>query len=105
MNVKLESLPGIPIGLFGSIVQSPLVLASLMLKPTMSGAKTLTSTLRSIRRGRPTEIDYLNGEIVTQAKRLNIAAPYNAKVVELVHEIERTGRFYPPSYLAESVFG
>jgi 2-dehydropantoate 2-reductase len=100
-GVGLESLPGVPIGLFRSLVRSPLGLASNILMLTMSGAKTLTSTLQSLRRGRPTEIDYLNGEIAAQAEKLRLAAPCNSKVVELVHEIERTGRFFPPSYLAE----
>ncbi len=56
----------------------------------------LGSTLQSLRRGRPTEIDYLNGEIVQQGERLGIPAPANAKAVELVHEVERTGRFFLP---------
>jgi 2-dehydropantoate 2-reductase len=39
-------------------------------------------------RGRTTEIDYLNGEIVDLAKRHGIEAPINRKIVELVHEVE-----------------
>jgi 2-dehydropantoate 2-reductase len=104
-GIELESLPGLPIGVFRFTVKSPLVVASLILGLTMGGTNTLTSTLQSIRRGRPTEIDYLNGEIVTQGKKLDIATPYNSKVVELVREIEQTGQFYSPSYLVKSVFG
>ncbi len=61
----------------------------------------LGSTLQSLRRGRPTEIDYLNGEIVQQGQRLGIPTPANAKTVELVHEVERTKRFFLPERLAE----
>jgi 2-dehydropantoate 2-reductase len=103
-GVKLESLPGLPISAFRLTIKSPLVVASLILRLTMSGTNILTSTLQSIRRGRPTEIDYLNGEIVTQGKKLNIATPYNSKVVELIREIEQTGQFYSPSHLVKSVF-
>ena len=51
------------------------------------------STLQSIQRGRPTEIDYLNGEIVELGKRCGEVTPLNSKIVELVHQVERTGQF------------
>lgn len=38
--------------------------------------------------GRPTEIDYLNGEFVALAQRLGRTAPVNARVVELVRAAE-----------------
>jgi 2-dehydropantoate 2-reductase len=53
----------------------------------------LGSTLQSLRRGRPTEIDFLNGEVVRLGVRLGVPTPFNARVVALVHESERTGRF------------
>lgn len=37
---------------------------------------------------RLTEVDYLNGEIVALAKRRGLAAPVNARVVDLVHRVE-----------------
>jgi 2-dehydropantoate 2-reductase len=51
------------------------------------------STLQSIQRGRPTEIDYLNGEIVELGERHGEATPLNTKIVEMVHQVERTGQF------------
>lgn len=51
------------------------------------------STWQSIQRGRPSEIEYLNGEIVRLGGMLGIPTPYNARVVELVHEAERTHAF------------
>ena len=47
------------------------------------------STLQSIRRGQPTEIDYLNGAIVAAGH-----APVNAALVSMVHTVERTGVFF-----------
>jgi 2-dehydropantoate 2-reductase len=41
---------------------------------------------------RPTEIDYINGEIVALATRLGRQAPINARLVGLVKEAERGGR-------------
>lgn len=99
-GVSLEPLPDLPISAFRLTIMSPMAIASLVLRLTMSSRDTVTSTLQSIRRGKPTEIDYLNGEIVAQGKRLGIPTPHNARVVELVHEIEQTGQFYSPADLA-----
>jgi 2-dehydropantoate 2-reductase len=49
------------------------------------------STLQSIRRGRPTEVDGLNGAVVAEATRLRLDAPVNAALVAMVHEVERSG--------------
>lgn len=98
-GVSLESLPDLPVSAFRLTIQSPMAIASLILRLTMSSTDTVTSTLQSIRRGKPTEIDYLNGEIMAQGKKLGIPTPHNAQVVALVHEIEQTGQFYSPTDL------
>jgi 2-dehydropantoate 2-reductase len=59
----------------------------------------LGSTWQSVVRGSPTEIDYLNGEIVALGERIGHPTPYNERVVRLVHDVERTGEFYPPEAL------
>lgn len=53
------------------------------------------STWQSIMRGRPSEMEYLNGEIVRQGALHAIPTPYNAYVVNLVREVERTHTFQP----------
>jgi len=50
-----------------------------------------SSSLQSIERGRPTEIDYLNGYIVDQGRAKGVPVPVNSAVVKMVKEIE-TGR-------------
>ncbi|MBF6591169.1 MAG: 2-dehydropantoate 2-reductase [Ktedonobacterales bacterium] len=47
------------------------------------------STWQSLARGKASEIDYLNGEIVALGKELHLATPYNAHLVEVVHAVER----------------
>jgi 2-dehydropantoate 2-reductase len=47
------------------------------------------SMWQSLARGKPTEIDYINGEIVKLAKNNGLAAPINSKLVELVKEAEK----------------
>jgi hypothetical protein len=63
--------------------------------------RTESSMLDSLRRGRPTEIDFLNGLIVHLAEQLNQPAPWNRAVCELVGEMERGQREPGPSNLAE----
>lgn len=50
------------------------------------------STWQSLQRGRPTEIDYLNGAVARLGAEHGVPTPWNARVVEAVHEVERTGR-------------
>lgn len=57
------------------------------------------STWQSIMRGSSTEIDYLNGEIVALGAKVGHPTPYNARVVQLVREVELSGEFYPPEKL------
>jgi 2-dehydropantoate 2-reductase len=47
-----------------------------------------SSSLQSLERGKPSEIDYLNGFIVKQASEHNITVPVNSKIVEIVKMIE-----------------
>lgn len=50
------------------------------------------STLQSIRRGSPTEIDALNGEITASGHSLSVPTPVNDCLTRLVHRVEATGR-------------
>lgn len=61
------------------------------------------STLQSIRRGQLTEIDFLNGAVVQAAAEHGLSAPVNAGIVELVHEVERTGAFLSPAEVARRI--
>jgi 2-dehydropantoate 2-reductase len=46
------------------------------------------STLQSLERNRPSEINYLNGYIVKKGKELGVSTPINSKITEMVREIE-----------------
>ena len=43
-----------------------------------------SSMLQDITRRRQTEIDFLNGAVVTKAGRLGIPTPYNAAIADLI---------------------
>lgn len=95
----LASLPGAPAPVLQFILRSPLSVAAWTLSLSMGSLKTLSSTLQSLRRGRPTEIDYLNGEIVRLGLQVGMSTPYNSKVVEIVKEVESSHQFHGPDEL------
>ncbi|MBF9069986.1 2-dehydropantoate 2-reductase [Streptacidiphilus sp. NEAU-YB345] len=50
--------------------------------------KARSSMWEDLQRGRPTEVDSLQGEVVALAERHGLTAPANARLVALVHEAE-----------------
>jgi len=95
-NIRLESLPEVSVGLTRLINWMPSGIAGRIAAAKVRRLSTVWplwgSTLQSIQRGRPTEIDYLNGEIMKLGKRYGEVTPLNTKMVELVHQVERTGK-------------
>ena len=47
-----------------------------------------SSSLQSLERGKPTEIDYLNGYIVRNGEKTGVPTPMNQMIVTMIHEIE-----------------
>ena len=50
-----------------------------------------SSMWQDLSRGRLTEVDYLNGEFVRLAEKLGMDAPFNRRIVGLVHAAENQG--------------
>ncbi|MGH1351682.1 MAG: 2-dehydropantoate 2-reductase [Methyloligellaceae bacterium] len=68
--------------------------------------KATSSMADDFAAGRPTEIDYLNGEVVKAAELLGIATPVNKKIIQLVKEAEQGGRRnWSPEDLVQEVLG
>lgn len=55
------------------------------------------SMLQSIRRGRVTEVDQINGAVVALGRAHGVPTPVNAALVELVHAVERSGAHLSPT--------
>ena len=106
-NIRLESLPEVSVGLTKLINWMPPGIAGRIAAAKVRRLTTVWplwgSTLQSIQRGRPTEIDYLNGEIVELGKRCGEATPLNSRIVELVHQVERTGQFLSAEEIRQKV--
>lgn len=59
------------------------------------------STLKSLKRGRKSEIDFLNGYILEKATAAGLESSLNEIVIRMVHEIEEGSRKITPSNLDE----
>jgi 2-dehydropantoate 2-reductase len=65
------------------------------------GGEQRPSMGQDMRKGRRTEIDYINGLIVEQGKKVGIDAPVNARLTELVGRVERGEVAASPELVAE----
>jgi len=95
-GLKPESLPDFPVERIAGLAGMPLDRASGVFHGIMSGLSKeplYGSILQSIKRGRTTEIDYLNGEFVRIAASRGSSAALNEALVRMVHDVERSGRF------------
>ncbi len=50
------------------------------------------SMAQDVAKGRPTEIDYMNGWVMAQGLERSVPTPVSAAVVEVIHEVERGSR-------------
>ena len=64
-----------------------------MLTPTTSSTRNWRASMaQDVAKGRPTEIDYMNGHVVAQGRHKGVPTPVNTAVVEMVHEVESGAR-------------
>ena len=78
---------------------------NLFLKKWKIDAKARSSMADDLAAGRKTEIDYLNGELVRLAERLQRDAPVNRAIVELVRKAEEGAKPLGPVALRKAVLG
>lgn len=106
IGIRFASLQGLPGWALPWLGRGSLWLAGrlpVVLARRMGEVPNPASTLQSIRRGQLTEIDFLNGAVVRVAAAHGREAPINAALVELVHEVERTGVFLTPEQVVARV--
>lgn len=105
-GIRTAPVPGIPLSLMKIMVKMPLPISSFIVKTktkSLGKIAVLGSTLQSIKRGKSTEIDYLNGEIVNIGKKMGIPTPVNSAVVDLIHQVESTGNFLTLADLSQKL--
>ena len=103
-ETKLASLPDFPLERAEKLTAMPVEEAAKIFSGIMTNLSRQPlygSILQSIKRGKPSEIDYINGEFVRLAKGFGLSAPLNNKLVNLVHKVERTKKFLSLAELTE----
>jgi len=96
-GIHFETLQGLSHRRLRRLARTPLWLGQLVplaMSRRMGRTPNPGSTLQSIRRGQPSEVDALNGAVVRAAQHHEREAPINALMVELVHAVEATGEFF-----------
>jgi len=66
--------------------------------------KLKSSSLQSLERGKPTEVDYFNGYIVRNGLHYNVAVPVNSEIMKMIHEIESGRRSISPANFNDPAF-
>ena len=103
-NIKFTSLPQFPTDRIYGLVKMPIDQSAGIINKTLttlSKEPLYGSILQSIMRGKTSEIDFINGEVVQIATQLRQEAPLNRKIVEMVHEVERTKKYFEPEEIKE----
>jgi len=96
-NIELVSLPNFPKERIEGLVKMPVDQAAGIINKTLttlSKEPLYGSILQSIMRGKISEIDFINGEIAQLANHFKLPTTLNSKIVDMVHEVERTGKYF-----------
>ncbi len=103
-DIQFASLQGLSHRPLSALIRVPTPVAQLLpllMKRRMGSRPNPGSTLQSIRRGQRTEIDYLNGAVVSRGAAAGVPTPVSAELVEMVHEVEQSGEFIPVAAVIE----
>jgi len=103
-DIELVSLPNFPVERILGMAQMPVEQAAGILNKTLPGLSKeplYGSILQSIMRGKPSEIDFINGEVVLIGGNIGSPAPLNSKVVDMVHQVEISGKYFSKEEVKE----
>ena len=88
-GIEPAKIGPVPPRLLPHVIASPdLIFNQLFLRIQKIDARARSSMADDLKAGRPTEIDYLNGEVVKLARSLGRRAPVNEAIVSLVRQAE-----------------
>jgi 2-dehydropantoate 2-reductase len=73
-----------------------------MLTPKAAGGRNWRASMaQDVAKGRPTEIDYMNGYVVDRGRDKGVPTPVSAATVDVVREIDRGARKQAPENIGE----
>lgn len=107
-DIKLASLPTYPKERIQGLVSMPIEEAAGLFSKIMTNLSKQPlygSILQSIKRGKKSEIDYINGEIVNLALANGLEAGLNKKIIGLVHKVEKSNKFLSKGELLLEIQG
>ncbi|TGN41119.1 2-dehydropantoate 2-reductase [Marinobacter confluentis] len=92
-GIPTVKLTGLPTGLIPVLMASPDWIFTRVAKQMLTIDPVARSSMwEDLQAGRPTEVDWINGEVVKLARSLGTEAPVNQKLVELMHQQEKDPR-------------
>lgn len=95
-GVHAAKFRGVPLRIMSLIMKLPTPIVRLVVRAQLRvDPEARVSMWTDLERRRPTEVDFLNGEIVRLAEKHAMNAPANQRIVELVHDAERAGAGSP----------
>lgn len=95
-GIRPAPVEGVPPRLMAFALRLPDALFNVAARGMLSVDKNARSSMwEDLRKGRPTEIDHLQGQIVRLAEGHGIPAPLNRRVLQLVGEAERAQKGSP----------
>ena len=98
-GIELVSLPQFPAERILGLSAMPIDQAAGIMHKTLTALSKeplYGSILQSILRKKTSEIDFINGEVVHLARSIHRTAPLNAKMVDMVHQVEQQKKFWKP---------
>jgi 2-dehydropantoate 2-reductase len=94
----------LPVQLFPFLLGLPSALLRIVARAQVKIDPSARSSMwEDLTRGRLTEVDYLNGEIVRLAASIGAKAPINQRIIELVRDAERAAKG-PPNMSADALW-
>lgn len=103
-GIPTVKLTGLPTPLIPVLMSSPNWIFSRVAKQMLTIDPVARSSMwEDLQAGRPTEVDWINGEVVRLARSLGTEAPVNQKLVKLMHEQEKNPGPWSPGSLLQAV--
>ncbi|WP_166264069.1 2-dehydropantoate 2-reductase [Marinobacter caseinilyticus] len=92
-GIKTVNLTPVPMQLIPYLMKSPDWLFSRLARKMLAIDPIARSSMwEDLEAGRPTEVDWINGEVVNLAEQLSVRAPINQTLANLVHQHEQGQR-------------
>ncbi|MFW1838043.1 2-dehydropantoate 2-reductase [Acinetobacter gyllenbergii] len=105
-KIKPAQLTALPAQFVPFVLKLPNSIFNLLSKKMLAIDPLARSSMADdLMAGRATEIDWINGEVVRLATQLNLKAPINQKLIELIKQAEITPKAWSANALSDQLEG